>query len=86
MGSPSHAATHIAELQNISFAFTDLNLGDGIDPEFIESPGSMESGFGVAQADEQHLSRHHRPHHGIGCHPPMSRIKRSRKNPLTLHS
>ena len=47
MGAPSHAATNIAELQNISFAFTDLNLGDGIDPELIESPGSVESGFGV---------------------------------------
>ncbi len=47
MGAPSHAATNIAALQNISFAFTDLNPGDGIDPELIESPGSVESGFGV---------------------------------------
>jgi len=33
-----------------------------------------------------HFYNWHRPHHGIGCHPPMSRIKRSRKNLLTLHS
>jgi transposase InsO family protein len=28
----------------------------------------------------------HRPHHGIGCQPPMSRLSASRKNVLTLHS
>jgi len=33
-----------------------------------------------------HFYNWHRPHHGIGCLPPMSRIKRSRKNLLTLHS
>ena len=33
-----------------------------------------------------HFYNWHRPHHGIGCQPPMSRIKRSRKNLLTLHS
>ena len=32
-----------------------------------------------------HFYNWHRPHHGIGCLPPMSRIKRSRKNLLTLH-
>ena len=33
-----------------------------------------------------HFYNWHRPHHGIGCQPPMSRIKRSRKNLLTLHT
>jgi len=33
-----------------------------------------------------HFYNWHRPHHGIGCLPPMSRIKRSRKNLLTLHT
>lgn len=33
-----------------------------------------------------HFYNWHRPHHGIGCLPPMSRIKRSRKKLLTLHS
>jgi transposase InsO family protein len=33
-----------------------------------------------------HFYNWHRPHHGIGCKPPMSRIKRSRKNLLTLHT
>lgn len=33
-----------------------------------------------------HFYNWHRPHHGIGCRPPMSRIKRSRKNLLTLHT
>lgn len=33
-----------------------------------------------------HFYNWHRPHHGIGCMPPMSRIKRSRKNLLTLHT
>jgi transposase InsO family protein len=32
-----------------------------------------------------HFYNWHRPHLGIGCQPPMSRIKRSRKNLLTLH-
>jgi len=32
-----------------------------------------------------HFYNWHRPHHGIGCQPPMSRINRSRKNLLTLH-
>jgi len=33
-----------------------------------------------------HFYNWHRPHHGIGCQPPMSRIKRSRNNLLTLHT
>ena len=33
-----------------------------------------------------HFYNWHRPHHGIGCQPPMSRIPKSRKNLLTLHS
>lgn len=33
-----------------------------------------------------HFYNWHRPHHGIGCQPPMSRIKKSRKNLLTLHT
>ena len=33
-----------------------------------------------------HFYNWHRPHHSIGCQPPMSRIKRSRKNLLTLHT
>ena len=33
-----------------------------------------------------HFYNWHRPHHGIDCQPPMSRIKRSRKNLLTLHT
>ena len=33
-----------------------------------------------------HFYNWHRPHHGIGCQRPMSRIKRSRKNLLTLHT
>lgn len=33
-----------------------------------------------------HFYNWHRPHHGIGCLPPMSRIKRSRKKLLTLHT
>ena len=33
-----------------------------------------------------HFYNWHRPHHGIGCQPPMTRIKRSRKNLLTLHT
>jgi transposase InsO family protein len=33
-----------------------------------------------------HFYNWHRPHHGIGCKPPMSRIKRSRNNLLTLHN
>ena len=33
-----------------------------------------------------HFYNWHRPHYGIGCQPPMSRIKRSRKNLLTLHT
>lgn len=32
-----------------------------------------------------HFYNWHRPHHGIGGLPPMSRIKTSRKNLLTLH-
>ena len=44
MGTPSQAATNIVELQNISFAFTDLNLGDGIAPELFDS-GNVESAF-----------------------------------------
>jgi hypothetical protein len=47
LGTASQAATNIAELHDISFAFTDLDPGDGIDPELIESPGSVESGFSV---------------------------------------
>lgn len=31
-----------------------------------------------------HFYNWHRPHHGIGCQPPMSRIPISRKNLLTL--
>lgn len=45
--APSQASTNIAELQNIRFTFTDLNLGDGIDPELIDVPGEVHSGFGV---------------------------------------
>jgi transposase InsO family protein len=33
-----------------------------------------------------HFYNWHRPHHGIGCHPPMSRLYASRNNLLTLHS
>jgi len=33
-----------------------------------------------------HFYNWHRPHHGIGCLPPMSRIKGYRKNLLTLHT
>lgn len=33
-----------------------------------------------------HFYNWHRPHHGIACQPPMSRIKGSRKNLLTLHT
>ena len=33
-----------------------------------------------------HFYNWHRPHHGIGGLPPMSRIKTSRKNLLTLHT
>lgn len=33
-----------------------------------------------------HFYNWHRPHHGIGCLPPMSRIPSSRKNLLTLHT
>jgi hypothetical protein len=47
MAAPSQASTNIAELQNISFAFTDLNLGDGVDPTLIDVPGEVLSGFGV---------------------------------------
>jgi transposase InsO family protein len=33
-----------------------------------------------------HFYNWHREHHGIGCHPPMSRLTTSRKNVLTLHT
>jgi transposase InsO family protein len=33
-----------------------------------------------------HFYNWHREHHGIGCHPPMSRLSTSRKNVLTLHT
>jgi transposase InsO family protein len=33
-----------------------------------------------------HFYNWHREHHGIDCHPPMSRLSTSRKNVLTLHS
>jgi transposase InsO family protein len=33
-----------------------------------------------------HFYNWHREHHGIGCHPPMSRLSTSRNNVLTLHS
>jgi transposase InsO family protein len=33
-----------------------------------------------------HFYNWHRPHHGIGCLPPMSRLPASRKNLLTLHT
>ncbi len=33
-----------------------------------------------------HFYNWHRPHHGIACQPPMSRLSASRKNLLTLHS
>lgn len=33
-----------------------------------------------------HFYNWHRPHHGIACQPPMSRIKGSPKNLLTLHT
>jgi transposase InsO family protein len=33
-----------------------------------------------------HFYNWHRPHHGIACQPPMSRIAKSRKNLLTLHT
>ncbi len=32
-----------------------------------------------------HFYNWHRQHHGIDCHPPMSRLPLSRKNVLTLH-
>jgi len=32
-----------------------------------------------------HFYNWHRPHHGIDCQPPMSRLSASRKNLLTLH-
>ena len=33
-----------------------------------------------------HFYNRHREHHGIDCHPPMSRLNTSRKNVLTLHT
>src|SRR5205814_49132 len=33
-----------------------------------------------------HFYNWHREHHGIDCHPPMSRLTTSRKNVLTLHT
>jgi transposase InsO family protein len=33
-----------------------------------------------------HFYNWHRPHHGIGCLPPMSRLSASHKNLLTLHT
>ena len=33
-----------------------------------------------------HFYNWHREHHGIGCHPPMTRLSASRKNLLTLHT
>ncbi|MDH4059371.1 MAG: IS481 family transposase [Aquincola sp.] len=33
-----------------------------------------------------HFYNWHRPHHGIGCLPPISRLRSSRKNLLTLHT
>jgi transposase InsO family protein len=33
-----------------------------------------------------HFYNWHREHHGIDCHPPMSRLSTSRKNVLTLHN
>ena len=33
-----------------------------------------------------HFYNWHREHHGIDCHPPMSRLTTSRKNVLTLHN
>ena len=33
-----------------------------------------------------HFYNWHREHHGIDCHPPISRLTTSRKNVLTLHS
>jgi hypothetical protein len=31
----SHASTNVVELNGIQFALTDLNLGDGIDPDYL---------------------------------------------------
>ncbi|AOY00687.1 IS481 family transposase [Jeongeupia sp. USM3] len=33
-----------------------------------------------------HYYNWHRPHHGIGCHVPMSRLSATKNNVLTLHS
>jgi transposase InsO family protein len=33
-----------------------------------------------------HFYNWHRPHHGIGCQPPMSRLPKHRNNLLTLHT
>jgi transposase InsO family protein len=40
----------------------------------------------AALADWQHHYNWHRPHHGIGCVAPMSRLPKSRNNLLTVHS
>ena len=46
MGAPSQASTDIVELHNVSFALTDLDLGDGIDPEFFPTgQDAVESTF-----------------------------------------
>jgi transposase InsO family protein len=33
-----------------------------------------------------HFYNWHRPHHGIGCHPPITRLLKPRNNLLTLHN
>ena len=46
MGASLQASTDIVELHNISFALTDLDLGDGIAPDFFPAfPGAVESTF-----------------------------------------
>ena len=46
MGAPSQASIDIVELHNISFALTDLDLGDGIDAEFFPTAqDAVESNF-----------------------------------------
>jgi transposase InsO family protein len=40
----------------------------------------------AALAYWMHFYNWHREHHGIDCHPPMSRLSTSRNNVLTLHS
>jgi transposase InsO family protein len=89
----SGACTELGIKQKFTRAYRPQTNGKA--ERFIQS-ALREWAYGRAYASSEtrraalpvwnHFYNWHRPHHGIGCLPPMSRIKRSRKNLLTLHT